>query len=573
MRSIRLVLAVVCALAIVTVAAQPGAAAAVAPGVTAVTVDPGAADLTAVSCPTSTFCAAVDASGNAVTYDGSAWSAPTPVGGVSAFDAVSCSSATFCTAVGSSTNPDGSTAGAIAGYLGGHWHAIHRGRQGLAAVSCVNRSFCLAVSADGGYAVLSAGAWSGLMPRVGTAVADVYHVDCVSASFCATPVDVFDGTSWHPAGGRPAPSSSAISCPTAVRCVSEAHGFVYVDNGSGWRVTDEQTASSTGDALDCPTTAYCLGVADGGPLVQAIENGVVSQPTALAPGGSAFADVSCPTVARCWAVRRDQVVSWVTHVAPVITRAVSSHVTNGQAQLGVAGSGSPAPAITWQFRRDTGGFSGVAAGSPFTTSEAGDYRAVLSNSSGTVISRVLHVVFGAPITITAQPRGHGCVPRTITTVKAAVSANPAPSWQWQRSVDGARTWSVVANADRPTLTVVCAGPARYRALVQNYADRVYTRPVLLRPWTAPRVTARPADAGAVAGRTVTFTARASGRPAPTVAWQVSADRATWTNIGGATSATLTVVVTRGRAGRRYRAVFRNPVARVVTRAATLTLRR
>ena len=62
-----------------------------------------------VSCPASDFCAAVDgASGNAVTFDGSAWTAPVTVDSKAAKSvsgpvlmflmSVSCRSAAFCVA-------------------------------------------------------------------------------------------------------------------------------------------------------------------------------------------------------------------------------------------------------------------------------------------------------------------------------------------------------------------------------------------------------------------------------------------------------------------------------------------
>src|SRR5665213_3369925 len=53
-----------------------------------------------VSCSSATFCVAVDRKGNALTYNGTSWTTPTKVGGVGGFDAVSCPSATFCGAAG-----------------------------------------------------------------------------------------------------------------------------------------------------------------------------------------------------------------------------------------------------------------------------------------------------------------------------------------------------------------------------------------------------------------------------------------------------------------------------------------
>jgi hypothetical protein len=87
----------------------------------------------------------------------------------------------------------------------------------------------------------------------------------------------------------------------------------------------------------------------------------------------------------------------------------------------------------------------------------------------------------------------------------------------------------------------------------------------------PAVTANPANQAVALGQTATFTAAASGRPAPGVQWQVSTDGgATWAAIIGATSPGLTVTnVQEGQNGDEYRAVFSNPVGSATTAAATL----
>ena len=91
---------------------------------------------------------------------------------------------------------------------------------------------------------------------------------------------------------------------------------------------------------------------------------------------------------------------------------------------------------------------------------------------------------------------------------------------------------------------------------------------------APQVTVQPQSQTVVAGSTVTFTAAASGEPAPTVQWQVSTNGGrTWTNIRGATSTTLTFSTTTKQDGNLYRAVFTNPFGQVTTSVATLTVRR
>jgi hypothetical protein len=87
------------------------------------------------------------------------------------------------------------------------------------------------------------------------------------------------------------------------------------------------------------------------------------------------------------------------------------------------------------------------------------------------------------------------------------------------------------------------------------------------------VTTNPVNHSVTAGQTVTFTAAATGNPTPTVQWQVSTDGgATYSNIAGATSTTLTLTsTTSSQNGYRYRAVFTNSVGSTTSTAAILTV--
>jgi hypothetical protein len=61
-------------------------------------------ELTSVSCPTSSFCAAVDADGNVYTYDGTTWAPPQVIDTGGDLTSISCPSTTFCVAVDSDGN-------------------------------------------------------------------------------------------------------------------------------------------------------------------------------------------------------------------------------------------------------------------------------------------------------------------------------------------------------------------------------------------------------------------------------------------------------------------------------------
>jgi hypothetical protein len=88
---------------------------------------------------------------------------------------------------------------------------------------------------------------------------------------------------------------------------------------------------------------------------------------------------------------------------------------------------------------------------------------------------------------------------------------------------------------------------------------------------APTIDTNPTNQTVCAGQTATFTAAASGFPAPTVQWQVSTGGGPFTDISGATSTTLMFTATLADNGNQYRAVFTNAGGTATTTAATLTV--
>src|SRR5581483_1454441 len=89
----------------------------------------------------------------------------------------------------------------------------------------------------------------------------------------------------------------------------------------------------------------------------------------------------------------------------------------------------------------------------------------------------------------------------------------------------------------------------YRAVFTNSGGTTNSNGATLTvtPAAAPQVTTQPGNKSAAAGQSATFTAAASGSPAPTVQWQVSTDGGTTftnlangTGVAGATTGTLTL---------------------------------
>ena len=161
-----------------------------------------------LTCPTSTYCAAVDtlAPKDILTYNGSAWSAPEPaladVG-----DTLDCPVANTCFAITGTSHDDGGTGMQIERSTGHGWaqlDGIGGSAYELDSLSCVSATFCAAGGFDsaGDDSGPSVWTWNGTtwarFDLVGDALAPP-SVSCVSAGFCVV-VDgdsaVWNGSTW-----------------------------------------------------------------------------------------------------------------------------------------------------------------------------------------------------------------------------------------------------------------------------------------------------------------------------------------------------------------------------------------
>ncbi|HUC04805.1 MAG TPA: immunoglobulin domain-containing protein [Acidimicrobiales bacterium] len=89
--------------------------------------------------------------------------------------------------------------------------------------------------------------------------------------------------------------------------------------------------------------------------------------------------------------------------------------------------------------------------------------------------------------------------------------------------------------------------------------------------SGPAITTQPADVVVTPGSVATFSAAASGTPAPSVQWYVSIDHgSTYTPITNATSDTLSFTTVQSESGGLYRAVFTNASGQATTTAALLS---
>ncbi len=155
--------------------------------------------------------------------------------------------------------------------------------------------------------------------------------------------------------------------------------------------------------------------------------------------------------------------------------------------------------------------------------------------------------------------GNGSVSITVT------SANPANGVTISNIInsDGNITADIVASSEASTATFTLQAS-------DGSSTVTGTLNITVTANTSPTISANPVDATVCDNATATFTAAANGAPSPTVQWQISTDGgATFNNIAGATSTTLSFTANTTQNGNKFRAVFTNTSNTATTTAATL----
>jgi endo-1,4-beta-xylanase len=277
----------------------------------------------------------------------------------------------------------------------------------------------------------------------------------------------------------------------------------------------------------------------------------------------------------------------VKHAAPSITtqpRSVAGTL-GATVTLTAAAAGYPTPKVQWQSKAKGASAWSNVSGATATSLEvrataASDgtaYRAVFTNDAGSATSSAATVTVKPVLPkVTTQPRSSTVKLGATATFTSAASGYPTPKVTWQRQLKGAVVWTTVPGTSTTLKVTATAGVdgARYRAVFTNTAGTTASSAATLSiTKVRPVVTTQPRSASGALASTVTFTAKASGYPTPTVLWQRQLKGArSWTTLPGQRSTSLKVTVTSGVNGARYRAVFVNAVGTTYSSSATLTVK-
>lgn len=214
------------------------------------------------------------------------------------------------------------------------------------------------------------------------------------------------------------------------------------------------------------------------------------------------------------------------------------------------------------------------------------FRVQVSNTAGSVTSNAAVLTVEpassantAP-SFSTQPASQSVTAGSSATFSASVAGTPTPVLQWQRSNDSGASWTDIVGATSShystPATVAGDSGAQFHLVATNSEGSATSNAATLTVTAAnaaPVFTTQPQDASVTAGDSAHFSVAASGVPAPTFQWQMSADNgANWTSINGATSTSYdTPAAATGDNGKQFRAVASNSEGTVYSSTATLTV--
>ncbi|WP_020142508.1 hypothetical protein [Terracoccus sp. 273MFTsu3.1] len=314
-----------------------------------VTAVPDRGEPSDVSCPTTTWCMAVDLSGQALTFDGHRWSPPRKVfpkapGQPQA--AVSCPTTSFCLAVSAygygvyrsgtwtvvrSSLAPFRTVGCYSAMrcalvMGDAWSAHRMAYWNgstlttsvnmpwavrVDSVACVSATTCHAIGVEpkgGAIALRSSGATWVASFLVRDSWQSTFDMSCPTTTFCLATSSAshawrWTGASWADAGQTSAGiflSPVSVSCSSATSCQAVGSERVGRWNGRSWSILDLFPIIGASYAVDCATASTCVVVDDRGRFWRG--GGSTWTPAASFDLTSVgLNDLSCPTATFCMA--------------------------------------------------------------------------------------------------------------------------------------------------------------------------------------------------------------------------------------------------------------------------------
>ncbi|HEY3270084.1 MAG TPA: immunoglobulin domain-containing protein [Geothrix sp.] len=287
--------------------------------------------------------------------------------------------------------------------------------------------------------------------------------------------------------------------------------------------------------------------------------------TVLADTGSSFT----VTVSNAAGSVTSNAATLTVNPAPptITTQPANVTVTAGAtATFTVAATGSGT--LSYQWKKGGTAITGATSASYTTPAtvladNGASFTVTVTNAQGTATSNAAVLTVQAAPVFTTQPVGATVTAGAAVTFTAAASGNPAPTFQWFKGTT-LLTGQTAATLTIPSATLADAGS--YTVVATNTLGTATSTAAVLIVNQAPVFTTQPLSQTVIAPASVTFTAAASGFPAPTYQWQKGG-----VAIAGATSATFTITTTSLADAATYTCVATNSIGTTTSNGAVLTI--
>ncbi|MEJ7627610.1 MAG: reprolysin-like metallopeptidase [Ferruginibacter sp.] len=269
---------------------------------------------------------------------------------------------------------------------------------------------------------------------------------------------------------------------------------------------------------------------------------------------------------------------------PVISQQPQSQTicVGANATFSVVAAGT----VTYQWQVSTGGgpFTNIAGATSAsytvtgaTTAQSGNqYRVVVTALCGTATSNTATLTVNSGPSITSQPAAIAvCSGQNATFSVTATGTNL--TYQWQTAASCSLPFSNISGATSSSYTVNAVTPAMngtaYQVVVTSSCGPVTSNCVVLTVNNPVVISTQPASTSVcLPASNVSFSVTATGT-ATTYQWQVSTNGgANFTDIAGATSATLNLTPAASLNGNQYRVVLNGTCTTgLISGVATLTV--
>jgi hypothetical protein len=225
----------------------------------------------------------------------------------------------------------------------------------------------------------------------------------------------------------------------------------------------------------------------------------------------------------------------VSTAPTILTQPVAQVVVAGNTSIfSVTASGVPTPTFQWQFN---GTNIASATSSSYTNnntlpSNAGAYRAAITNAAGGLVSSNAMLIVQSPPSIVVAPSNQTVLVGTDAPFSVTAAGTAPLFYQWY--FNGANIPGATSNV----LALANAQPANaggYTVAVTNSVGNITSPPATLTILTPASIIAPPTSRSVVSGSNATFTVSATGTAPLTYQWKFNG-----TNLNGKTTTSLTI---------------------------------